>query len=175
MTAPQTSAQKKRRTPLWLWAVIAAVVALVIYTAIPGGHPPNYNAESAAIGRLRTLMTYAVIYQATYENGFPPSVAALATGETASCNAAGLLDPSDPSSRELLEGRSSTYVFVYSAGPPVENPAEGCPTGMKSFTIVARPVKYGGVTRRSFFADESGVVRYTTEDRSPTKADSPIE
>jgi hypothetical protein len=41
------------------------------------------------------------------------------------------------------------------------------------FFVVARPEKYQE-GERSFFIDESGVERFTTEDRAATAADPPV-
>lgn len=42
------------------------------------------------------------------------------------------------------------------------------------YVVIARPNKFGNTGRRSFFADESGVIRFTTEDRAPTLEDRPV-
>ena len=44
-----------------------------------------------------------------------------------------------------------------------------------TFTVNARPLTYGSTGSRSFFSDESGVIRYTREDRPATVEDSPLE
>jgi hypothetical protein len=38
-------------------------------------------------------------------------------------------------------------------------------TGMSHFQITASPVEYGKTGSKNFFMDESGVVRFTMEDR----------
>ena len=43
-----------------------------------------------------------------------------------------------------------------------------------TFTASARPLTYGSTGTRSFFSDESGVIRYTREDRPATADDPPI-
>ena len=43
-----------------------------------------------------------------------------------------------------------------------------------TFVITARPAHYGTGTMRSFYVDESVVVRATSEDRKPTADDSPL-
>jgi len=42
------------------------------------------------------------------------------------------------------------------------------------FTVGATPMIYGSTGTRSFFADESGVIRYTRESRPATVEDSPL-
>ncbi len=43
-----------------------------------------------------------------------------------------------------------------------------------TFTVNARPLTYGPDGTRNFFADESGVIRYTREDRPATVEDTII-
>jgi len=42
-----------------------------------------------------------------------------------------------------------------------------------TFTVNARPLNYGSGTR-SFFSDESGIIRHTREDRPATVEDPPL-
>ena len=42
------------------------------------------------------------------------------------------------------------------------------------YVIVARPNKFKNTGRRSFFTDESGVIRFTAEDRAATAQDRPV-
>ena len=42
------------------------------------------------------------------------------------------------------------------------------------FTVNATPLTYGSTGSRSFFSDESGVIRYTRESRLATAEDLPI-
>ncbi len=44
-----------------------------------------------------------------------------------------------------------------------------------TFTVNASPLDYGFTGTRSFFSDESSVIRYTREDRPATVEDSPLE
>jgi len=47
--------------------------------------------------------------------------------------------------------------------------------GADTFIVNARPLDYGFTGSRSFFSDESGVIRYTREDRPATVEDPPLE
>ena len=44
----------------------------------------------------------------------------------------------------------------------------------QQYTVLARPVQYGATGTRSFYSDESGVIRFTDEDREPTAEDRPL-
>ncbi len=55
--------------------------------------------------------------------------------------------------------------------------AKGAATsaGSSGFEIIARPNPYGVGGLRSFYLDESGVIRPTAQDGSPTAQDPPIQ
>jgi len=63
----------------------------------------------------------------------------------------------------LASGTKDGYTFTVSTG-----------TGNATYTIDARPITYDETGTRSFFADETGVIRYTTEDRPATSEDPPL-
>lgn len=64
---------------------------------------------------------------------------------------------------QLGSGTKAGYSFSLSTG------ADG-----KTFTITARPQQYGQTETRSFFASQTGVVRYTDENRSVGQEDPPL-
>ena len=122
--------------------------------------------EASAVGSLRTYNTAIVTYEATYPDaGVPGSLTVLggvAAGQEPDRDHALLLDP-------LLSTppfEKSGYRFYYiRAGSTGEN---------GRYTIVARPVQYGTTGNRNFFTDESGVIRFTEEDREPSSSDPPL-
>jgi hypothetical protein len=67
----------------------------------------------------------------------------------------------------LASGTKSGYEFIlWTAGPSSQGRVE-------RFFVVIRPQKYQE-GERSFFIDESGVERFTTENRAATAADPPV-
>ncbi|MBI4467471.1 MAG: hypothetical protein HY656_08625 [Acidobacteria bacterium] len=140
------------------------------------GHVFPYRAggrnESSAVARLRILQTDAEAYVTAYRNGFPPSLAVLTpppADSPESCEHAGLIDPA------VATGVRSGYRFEYRPGPTIEKPGPECAVaGVKSYAVVARPQPYKETGTRSFFSDESGVLRWTCEDRAATAQDPPI-
>ncbi len=126
---------------------------------------------STPVGGLRTLNTAMVTYASTY-GGFPPGLRFLgppAAGTAPGCTTAGLTDD------RLAEGERAGYVFQYTVGPPTrEAPTAGCPRGADTYTLSARPVRYGRCDQWSYFTDESGVIRSTMENRPATAQDKPI-
>jgi len=150
--------------------VLFFVYLVIAATAIPSTLRSRTSAnESSAVGVLRTLNTSAVTYAEIYpKTGFPEKVAAFgppAPGSQASPAAADLLDAriacADPSCVK------SEYRFTYTLtakGPPGT-----------AFTYVARPVEYGRNGIRSFFTDQTGIIRGTGDDRAATAADPPLQ
>lgn len=126
----------------------------------------NVN-EAAAVGSLRTYNTALVTYSSAYpELGFPSSLAVLggaAPCDTATAEHACLVDPTlgtEPFER-------SGYRFSYQSN------ANGRPG--TSYILIARPITVNVTGKRSFLTDESGVIRYTEEDRDPTTEDPPLQ
>ncbi len=164
-----------------LWSATAPVAILVvafgvlaIYAFLQLPREPGIVLDRVAVvGSLRTTNTAAITYASTYKNGYPPSLAVLGPPKDfgkENCNTAGLMD-------ELLaSGQRSHYVFKYTPGAPLEKPpSAGCPRGVKSYTVTARPIKYKDTDETpNFFTDETGVIRITREDRPATAQDEPI-
>jgi hypothetical protein len=153
-------------------------VIFVAAIAISMSHERVPTNEASAVGALRSINTAATVYATRFENGFPSSLDVLGkdTAGDATCNHAGLLDVS------LISGRKHGYTFTYTpqfpdgAKAPVISPkaaAKGCTAGGASgYTVTADPVQRGTSGRRSFYTDQSGVIRFSANGESAT-ADSP--
>jgi hypothetical protein len=160
---------------VWPAAALGVALPLVFMTAVafPGlimtQHPPSDN---WVVADLRSIYTAAVIYQSNY-GAYPPSLAALGPapeGRPPDCRAAGLIDAA------LASGAKRHYTYVYTPGPPIDTPAAGCPPGVRSYTLTARPNEYGKPGRtRSFFTDDTAAIRFTREDRPATAADPIVD
>ena len=132
--------------------------------------------EASAVGSLRMINQEAVMYSSEYSNGYPPSLEVLGgTGNGApSCDRAQLIDST------LESGKRNGYEFSYipsgASGAPLgvlpQTAATGCASaGAQSFEAHADPITRGTTGRRSFFTDQSGVIRFETN--APATADSP--
>jgi hypothetical protein len=112
--------------------------------------------ESSAAGNIRTLNTSLVTYASTYPDiGFATSLGALG-GEGGSPNHAGLIDA------VLASGEKSGYRFSLRGES-------------NEYEIVARPIRFGETGTKSFFTDQSGVIRFTEENRAATASDQPLQ
>jgi Domain of unknown function (DUF4190)/zinc-ribbon domain len=134
--------------------------------------------EASAAASLRTIASAAFIYSTKYSNGYPPSLVAIdgTADGAASCDHAQLLDS------ELASGRRRGYVFTYTPVPngeieartlSAQAKANGCTVpGAESFTITAEPLRRGTTGTKSFFVDQTGVIR--VEENGTAGADSPV-
>ena len=132
--------------------------------------------EELVILELRTIKAACDAYEATYERGYPRSLAELGPypnpprspreirehfNEPPKMDAhhAGLID------EVLASGKGSGYLIIY------EPVAEGART-VKKYTVSARPESYGRTGLRSFYLDQTGLISATTENRPATDDDA---
>jgi hypothetical protein len=110
----------------------------------------------------------------TYANAFPPSLISMDGVEAgaATCDHAQLINGG------LATGQRSGYVFTYVPTPPEfdspsdEARARGCMTpGAAAYEVHADPITRGTTGRRSFYTDQTGVIRFAED--GPASADSP--
>jgi hypothetical protein len=119
------------------------------------GYRQPRPAEEDAISDVRHIITSQITYSATIGQGsYAPSLKELQNE--------GLLDDT------LGSGTTNWYRFLMTAGPTDE---QGTIT---TFSVVASPVEYGVTGWANFYSDESGVIRYTVEDRPAWVEDPPL-
>lgn len=174
----RTSAQEPGHSRVLLGGLFQGIIYLVAALipaaiALPGLMRSRVGANQAsAVGSLRTINTSMVTYESTYHNGFASTLKTLGPAlkgtSSPSCSAADLLD------EVLASGQKSGYVFEFTPGPRVQNPLPGCPAGVKSYTVTARPSKLNETGVVSYFTDDTGVIRWTHEDRAATVKDPPL-
>ena len=101
--------------------------------------------EASAVGSLRTINTAAVTYDATYpKSGYPPSLKSLGTNGAPSSESADLIDS------VLASGSKSGYRFVFTGDGNIPS---------TSYSVVATPITIGTTGQRSFFTDQTGIIR----------------
>ncbi len=118
-----------------------------------------------AVGCVRTINTAEYTYASSYHSGFSRTLAALGMTpgwKNPTPEAAGLID------EKLTTGKYSGYVFTYHAGATDKD------AHVSAYSLTARPMKWqkGAV---NFFTDQTGVIRWTKENRAPTAKDPPID
>ena len=161
----------------YLGIVMIPLILIVAAIAIPNLLRARTAAnEASAIGSLRTIDQAAITYSQTYKNGYPANLEVLTGIGLPSCDHAGLIDG------VLASGTRDGYVFTYqpTSGPLPESiasspVANGCSVpGAAGFTVNADPIRRGTTGQRSFFVDQTGVIRF--DDSEPATAEStPLE
>ena len=149
------------------YRTIVFLVILCLPFAIPSFSPNRIRGNQAsAVGSLRTLNTAQITYAAIYEQGYAARLEWLGSheyGQKPTAEAAGLIDV------DLSSGKKFGYQFNLTPGPPDK---EGKIT---SYTLSAQPITYKLTGCRSYFTDESRVLRGTQEDRLATADDPPYK
>lgn len=128
-------------------------------------HSRKASPEASAIASLRTINTAEAAYAGIYGTGYSPSLSTLGPppeGREPTALDAGLVDPL------LAIGQKSGYTFTYAPG------AVDSRGRVMKYTVFARPVKFGETGKRSFYTDETGLMRATGEDRPATVQDPAI-
>jgi type IV pilus assembly protein PilA len=160
--------------------IVVAIILIIAAIAIPNLLRARMAAnESSAAGSLRSINTANATFLSTYGHSFAPTLAALggappAANAVAPCTAANLIDQvlgKDPATK-------SGYTFTYVGGlaDPGDTAANGGPCGsVTGYTINATPVTVGGTGNRSFFTDQTGVIRFDPTGAPATVNSSPLQ
>jgi hypothetical protein len=120
--------------------------------------------EAQAEGMLRTYNTALVTYRATYpDNGLPFNLEMLGFDLSDGPRAyhAALISNGYVKAPYEISGYRFNYTLV------TDDPS-------RQYTITARPLRFGQSGNRSFYTDDSAVIRSTSEDRDATKDDDPV-
>ena len=123
---------------------VGAVVIPMLFCTVEAAN------EAWAIASIRNIVTSQTTYASGEGDGsYAPDLTVL--------HEAGWIDEMQGSDR------SNGYLFATS------HSSDGT-----SFTVSGRPVRYGSTGTRSFYADETGVIRYSTGERPATADDEPL-
>ena len=131
--------------------IVVAIIGIIAAIAIPNLMQSRMAAnEASAIASVRTVVTAQVTQSSINGTGaFGADLAALL--------AAGLIDSA------LGSGTKDGYTFSISLG-----------AADASFIVNARPTGFNTSGIRSFYADETAVIRYTTADSPASASSSPL-
>jgi hypothetical protein len=134
----------------------AAVCVLAIIPNLVTRPIPN---EASVVGSLRTITIAELEFAKAHpERGFARTLEDLGPASS---------DPQiDPT---LASGQKSSYLFTLVPG---DVDASGKTT---RFSVLARPLKFKRDGDRSFYTDQSGLIRYTKENRHANANDSPLQ
>jgi type IV pilus assembly protein PilA len=152
--------------------IVVAIILIIAAIAIPNLLRSRIAAnEASAVGSVRTINTSEVTYSSTYGTGFAPLVN-LGPGAGA-CPV-----PPTATSSCLIDAvlanapnQKSGYAFN-TAGNPAALGTTAAPN--VTYEIHGDPINRGQTGTRSFFSDESGVIRFNTT-ANATAADAPLQ
>jgi prepilin-type N-terminal cleavage/methylation domain-containing protein len=124
--------------------IVIAIILIILSIALPQMSKSRMNAqEMAAVATLRTINTVETQYMSQFGQ-FATSLAQLGPagggGTTEGPNAANLIPAS------LASGASGGYTFTIT----------GTPT---NYSVSAVPKAFGSTGRRTFYTDQSGIIR----------------
>lgn len=170
---PEEEEQARKAARPLVWTAMAIVWLVLMAITLPSLVRNRKVAnETSTVGSLRAVSTAAENYHGTYQNGYPSTLNVLGPtpfGSESTCRQADLIDAT------LASGSKSGYVFQYTPGPVVKNPVAGCPPGVETYTVSARPVTYETTGQRNFLLDEHGIIHVTADDRAATEKDPRID
>ena len=130
--------------------IVVVIIGIIAQMAIPHLLQSKLAAnEASAITTVRSVLNAETLYVTTAGAGRYGSMAALVSGM--------LVDSVVGSSTK------DGYIFSISLG-----------AANTSFSLDARPMGYRDSGIRSFFADETAVIRYTTANSAATSSSSPL-
>ena len=141
---------KQRGFSLIELLIVVAIILIIAAIAIPNLIHSKMSAnEASAVGSLRTLDVAAITYSTTY-GGYPHSLANFGPGNPATSASSDLIDS------VLASGTKTGYSFVYTPGVM---DASG---NVLTYSITGQPISVGTTGQRSFYTDQSGVIRANT-------------
>jgi hypothetical protein len=157
--------------------LVAAVLCFVAMVAFITWlkRPANRN-EARAIGDIRTVISAQTAWQSANGGYYEGNLSCLASPTRCIPNypptAPTFLDP-PLASQDPKDG----YVHVFLGGrrPQKIDRRVSSPSSVETWTYTARPVARGETGYRSFFADQTGVIRATDDDRWANVSDPPID
>lgn len=142
-------------------AVVIAIIIVLAAIAIPSLLQSRIAAnEAEAIGDVRVMTTAQLGFVVSKQATLPDGRARYAE------NLAELLTPPNgpPFLDEILaSGQRRGYNYACAGAPAAQQ-----------FTASARPRVYGFTGVRSFFADETGVIRFTTQNAPADAGSAPL-
>ena len=146
--------------------IVVAIILIIAAIAIPNLMRSKMAAnEASAVASLRTYNTSIVAYQTTYGTDPSTDLSQLGPSTTPSASAADLVDALLGVAAPVKSG----YKFTFTPDPaPV-----GTPAVYSSYKISANP-SAASTGQRTFFTDQSGVIRFRTDGTTATVADPPI-
>jgi type IV pilus assembly protein PilA len=143
--------------------IVVAIILIIAAIAIPNLIKSKMAAnEASAVGSIRTINTGEVNYAASCPNvGYSTALVGLGSTGGGCAGGANIIDA------VLAAGAKSGYTFA-------EAGVAGADGLNDTYTTTATPAVLGTTGQRSFFSDQTGVIRYGLSGAA-TAASSPLQ
>jgi type IV pilus assembly protein PilA len=162
----------------YLGVAVIPFVLILAAIAIPNLLRARMAAnEASTVGALRRIHAAESWYASKYKNGFSASLDAFAKeddDQDLNCEHAGVI--SSNLANGTIYGYASTYVPRTADGKaPIGRTARSSNSqcseaGTPKYELTADPVQRGVTGQRSFYTDETGVIRYERGDAASAKS-----
>jgi len=146
--------------------VVVAIILIIAGISIPNLLRSRMAAnEASAVAILRTIGTASVVYNSTFNNGYPPSFATLGgTVSPGTCDGALLISNTLANPPRQHSGYGFTYAGVGGNAPL----GVGCGApGFNGYLAYAVPLYAGTTGERSFCSDTPGVIHVDVSGQAP--------
>ena len=138
--------------------IVVAIILIIVAIAIPNLLKARISAnEASAAEGVRSIVTATVVYNSTWNNGYPPDMASLGgVGPIFTCDFSGLVDQTITSAPNQKSG----YQYAYNVfGAPLSAPAPGCAVaGYWQYLATAAPLYINSSGNRAFCSDQPGII-----------------
>jgi prepilin-type N-terminal cleavage/methylation domain-containing protein len=142
--------------------IVVAIILIIAAIAIPNLLKARMSAnEASAAENLRTITTGAVVYNSTWNNGFPPDLATFGGpgGNSSTCDFAQLVDTTLTTAPYQKSGYQYNYTV---SGPPALVAPTCSKPGYFQYVATAVPLTMGFTGNRSFCSDQPGIIHFDT-------------
>jgi len=151
--------------------IVVAIILIIAAIAIPNLLRSRMAAnEASAVGSIRTVNTAEVTYSSAYTDvGFSTTLKNLGPNANTCIGATGATSTGSCLIDNVLgSGTKSGYTFALSAG------SGGTTTPQYTFAVNGNPVTAGTSGQRSFYSDQTGVIRYN-QSTAASSTDRPLQ
>lgn len=141
--------------------IVVAIILIIVAIAIPNLLRSRIAAnEASAVENLRTITTASVVYNSTWDNGYPPTLDTLggSSSSVANCNLAILVDETITSPPYQKSGYTMSYIGEDGVYTPT--PAGCASPGFLGYLATATPISAGVTGQRSFCSTEPAIIHF---------------
>ena len=148
--------------------IVVAIILIIAAIAIPNLLRSRMAAnEASAVGSVRSINTAQVTFASTYPSvGFASLLSDL-TGTSATCATTTGATSTNSCLLDAVLGSGTKSGYTFTVGGTTGTP-------IVTYTVNANPVVMGQTGQRSFFSDQSGVIRYNPA-AAASITDSPLQ